>query len=268
MMPFCMRPRPAVKLFFVHSAHSVHFGSMSQNIKFVLNQPRNPKNIGASARGMANFGFRHLAVVNPYAAAWRETQAAVNAAPVVKRARKFKTLKEAIRSCHTVIGTSAGSRRNLSAQWIGLEALREIVHTARQANKRIAIVFGSERSGLSNQDLAYCQYVLRLPTVKDCPSMNLAQAVAVTACAIRANGDSATAAQIRPSEISVEHRERLVARALEACIRAGLLKGWDDRRSEDRLRKAFTRWNLTEVDIAMLHGVFGWMIKAASKPRR
>ena len=80
-------------------------------IQFVLHRPRNPKNIGAAARGMANFGFRELAVVAPYAKAWRETRAAVQAGPVVESAKKFKTLKEAVLSSHVVIGTSAGSRR-------------------------------------------------------------------------------------------------------------------------------------------------------------
>src|SRR5581483_156827 len=125
---------------------------MVPKIKFVLNEPRNPKNIGASARGMANFGFRQLAVVNPYVEAWRETRAAVNAFEVVAKAKKHASLKSAVRSANLVIGTCAAARRASVAQWIGLERLRTLVHDAARAKQSVALVFGSERSGLSNED--------------------------------------------------------------------------------------------------------------------
>ena len=238
---------------------------MPAKIKFILNQPRNPKNIGASARGMANFGFRDLAVVNPYAAAWRETRAAVNASAVVEKAKKFDSLKKAIRACHIVIGTSAGYRRTEPYRWIGLEELRRIVHDSARAKKRVAIMFGSERSGLSNEDLEYCHYVLKIPTDRECPSMNLAQAVAVVACAIRFDATASPKAVEVAADVSVEHLEVLVARALKACTEAGLLRGWDPARAKARIRKAFYRWNLTEVDTAMLHGIFGWINKRTQK---
>lgn len=233
-------------------------------IKFVLVEPRNPKNIGASARGMANFGFRHLSVVNPYSVAWRETRSAVTAGPVVEQAKKFKSLKAALGRSHLVIGTSAGSRRGSdTALWIGLEELQTLVRANEKAKKNIALVFGSERSGLSNEDLAFCHYVLRIPTVAECPSMNLSQAVAVVACAIRADNVAALRTGAKPVEIAISHVDRLVGRALEACTNAGLLKGWDNQRSELRIRRSMMRWNLTEVDVAMLHGIFSWMIKKA-----
>jgi tRNA/rRNA methyltransferase len=238
---------------------------MVPKIKFVLCSPRNPKNIGASARGMANFGFRNLAVVNPFARAWRETRSAVYASEVVEKAKKFDSLKAAIRSSNVVIGSSAGSRRASVAKWIGLDELRAIVHEAAAAAKSVALVFGSERSGLTNEELAYCHYVLRIPTVPACPSMNLAQAVAVVACAVRFDKEFPVKPQLLPARVSVEDTERLVARALAAFTNAGLLKGWDPARSVARIRKAFYRWNLTDVDIAMLHGIFGWVVKKAGK---
>jgi tRNA/rRNA methyltransferase len=238
---------------------------MTPKIKFILNAPRNPKNIGAAARGMANFGFRELAVVNPYAEAWRETRSAVYAFEVVQKAKKFASLKAAIRSAHVVIGSSAGSRRAVVTRWIGLEELRTIVHDAVAANKSVAMVFGSERSGLSNEDLAFCHYVLRIPTDAACPSMNLSQAVAVVACAMRFEKIGWAKRGLLPQAVSVEHTERLIGRALEAYRSAGLLKGWDDRRAEARIRTAFNRWNLTEVDVAMLHGLFAWVLKKTAK---
>jgi len=237
--------------------------SITPKVKFILNEPRNPKNIGSAARAIANFGFRNLVVVNPYKVAWRETRTAVNAGEVVEKAKKFSTLKQAVRSCNVVIGSSAGSRRAAVTRWIGLEELRTLVHESAAAKKSIAMVFGSERSGLSNDDLDFCHYVLKIPTSTDCPSMNLAQAVAVTACAMRFDKIYPTNIVETPTTVSVEHTERLVVRALSAFTNAGLLKGWDAKRSESRIRKAFYRWQLTEVDIAMLHGLFAWVIKKA-----
>lgn len=241
---------------------------MAAKIKFVLNEPRNPKNIGAAARGMANFGFRTLAVVKPYAPAWRETRSAVNASAVVEKAKRFESLREAIRSSHVVIGTSAGSRRTAPARWIGLDELRAIAREAEKARRSVAVVFGSERSGLSNDDLNHCHHVLKIPTVKDCPSMNLSQAVAVVACALRAQDAPARPPAVPPPpEISVEHLERLVDRAMAAFTRAGLLKGWTAERSRRRLREALYRWNLTKVDTAILHGLFGWVLQARREGR-
>ncbi|MFN0117110.1 MAG: RNA methyltransferase [Elusimicrobiota bacterium] len=237
---------------------------MSVKVKFILNAPRNPKNIGASARGMANFGFRDLAVVNPYSVAWRETRSAVQAGPVVEKAKKYDSLKEALRRSHVVIGTSAGTRRNKSGRWIGLEELKQIIHESGGAKKSVAILFGSERSGLSNDDLAYCHYVLKIPTVRDCPSMNLSQAVAVVACAIRFE-KSVLVSKVAQVEtpVSVQHLEVLVEKARKAFDAAHLQRNWDPRHAKDRMRKSFYRWGLTENDIAMLHGIFGWVIKAS-----
>jgi len=126
-------------------------------IQFILNKPRNPKNIGAAARGMANFGFRELAVVAPYSVAWRETRAAVQAGPVVKNAKKFKTLRAAVKSSHLVVGFSTGSRRKQDETWMLLDDLAALVKNARKEGRRVSLVFGSEKSGLTNEDLGFCR---------------------------------------------------------------------------------------------------------------
>ncbi len=245
--------------------------SMASKIKFILNAPRNPKNIGAAARGMANFGFRDLSVVNPYSVAWREIRSAVTAGPVVEKAKKFTSLADALRRSHVVIGTSAGQRRKNTGAWIGLEQLRSIVHASIKAKKSVALVFGSEKSGLSNKDLAFCHHILRIPTVPECPSMNLSQAVAVVACAIRFDKTLPPStrderpAKVAQTTVSVQHLEFLINRALKAFARAGLHRNWDPRQRKDRIRKSFYRWNLTEIDTALLHGIFSWVIKNTSR---
>ncbi len=241
------------------------------NVRFILNRPRNPSNIGAAARGMANFGFRDLAVVEPYAVAWREVRAAVHAHAVVEHAKKFPSLKAALKSSHVVIGTSAGSRRSTGPHWIGLEELHALVRESTQAQRSVALLFGSEKSGLSNEDLTFCHYVVRIPTSSECPSMNLAQAVAVVAYTLRPDQPKWESVEEKPATpvtkkpAPVEGVERLIAQGLEAFDRAGLLKGWDLARSEGRLRRAFYQWNLTKVDIAMLHGLFRWVLKNSKR---
>lgn len=232
------------------------------NVRFILNRPRNPNNIGAAARGMANFGFRHLAVVNPYSVAWRETRAAVHAHEVVAKAKKFKTIKAAIARCHLIIGTSAASRRGSGGKWIGPEELRKLVLGGIKKKKSIAILFGSENSGLSNEDLDYCHYIAKLPTSPDCPSMNLAQAVAVVAYVVRGDDTEPAPAPLFP-ELTANELDQLIKRAFIAFKKANLLKSWDEKRSEGRLRKMFNGWNLNQMDVAMLHILFRWVIAKA-----
>lgn len=244
--------------------------SRSSKIKFILNQPRNPKNIGAAARGMANFGFRKLIVANPYFKAWREVRSAVHAADVVKKAKKVADLKEALKSTHLIIGTSAGSRRAIKGRWLDLPDLLPLLQRNIQDQKSIAIVFGSEKSGLSNADLDFCHYVVKIPTDADCPSMNLAQAVAVVAYAIRksiliADASPNVNSREKAKPLSADAIERLIGQGLSAFNAAGLLKGWTLERSEGRLRRSLHRWGLNEVDVAMLHSLFRWVIKKGNQ---
>ena len=185
----------------------------------------------------------------------------------VDKAKKYDSLKKALRGTHLVIGTSAGSRRTLPSQWIGLEDLGPLVRKHVAAKKSVALLFGSERSGLSNDDLSFCHYVLKIPTVADCPSMNLSQAVAVVACAIRSESGAAPA--LKNTEmvdpIPVSHLERLVAQGVKAATAADLLRRWADDQSATRFRKMLYRWNPTPVDAALLHGLFGWVLKKKGK---
>ncbi len=234
-------------------------------IKFILNRPRNPINIGAAARGMANYGFRELVVVEPYAPIWREVRSAVGAHDVVKKAKKMMSLKKALGFAHVVIGTSAGSRRGPGGKWIGPEEARALVEGARKKRRSVAVVFGSEKSGLSNEDLDHCHYILKLPTAVDTPSMNLAQAVAVVAYILRHDRTSPPPPPQFAGQVRAEEVERLIAQANIAFKKTGILNAWDKERSEGRIRRAFFAWNLTPVDMAILHNLFRWVIQRAAK---
>src|SRR5574337_1445034 len=155
--------------------------------RIVLVRPRNPLNIGAAARAMANFGFRDLVVVAPHAPVWQETRSAVGAEEIIRSARAVNDLLEAIGDATLVVGTTSGSRRNLDRDLVPLAEFPAWLRK-RKARGRGAILFGSEKTGLANEHLSYCHALVRIPTAPDCSSMNLGQAVAVCAYELARSG--------------------------------------------------------------------------------
>jgi tRNA/rRNA methyltransferase len=137
---------------------------------------RNPLNIGAAARAVANFGLGDFRLVDPYDAAFREAVSAVGGAHVLRSARVFGTLAEAVGDCSLVVGTTAGQRRVPQQP---VELLARGMERVRAHRGRVALVFGSEKFGLSNDDMSFCHELMRIPTAPETPSMNLGQAVAV-----------------------------------------------------------------------------------------
>src|SRR5271163_4175225 len=166
------------------------------SLRVVLVATRNPLNIGAAARAMSNFGCTHLRLVNPYDPAYREARSAVGAAPVLASAEQFSTVAEAVADCALVVGTTAAGRRELHHSLCTLESGARIIlqrltrkeiarkkverkRAGRGKKNRVALLFGSEKTGLSNEDLSHCHWLLRIPTRAEHRSMNLGQAVAV-----------------------------------------------------------------------------------------
>src|SRR5271163_1677753 len=149
------------------------------NLRVVLVATRNPLNIGAAARAMSNFGVRRLRVVNPYDAAFREARSAVGAAGLLAKAEKYDGVAEAVADCKLVVGTTvAGPGRDLQHPLFRLEAGARTIKQQLKTGA-VALLFGSERYGLSNEELSHCHWLMRIPTREAHGSMNLGQAVAV-----------------------------------------------------------------------------------------
>ena len=222
-------------------------------VTFVLVRPRNPNNIGAVARAMANFGFDDLRLVEPYAPAWEETRAAVGGESVLKRARAT-TLAEAVADSQLVLGTGDG-RRAARRPLISLPALADYLRANLPEGGRAAILFGSEKTGLSNGDLAHCRAVLRIPTLPQVPSMNLGQAAAVIAYELaRPNADAAPRLPRLPLA-SAGQREDLVQWALRAMDRLGYMKEAPQASKAARLRRALMNWPLTRQDAGFVRAL-------------
>jgi tRNA/rRNA methyltransferase len=149
------------------------------HIEVVLVSPRNPLNIGAAARAMANFGFRRLAVVAPYEEHWREARSAVGAPELLQNAKEPAALADAVADCTLVVGTGTLAHRKPEQTVVSLPALAPFVQQELSRGGRAALVFGPEKRGLTREDLSFCHLLVEIPTAPRQPSMNLGQAVAV-----------------------------------------------------------------------------------------
>ena len=148
-------------------------------VEVVLVSPRNPLNIGAVARAMANFSFSRLTVVAPYEPHWREARSAVGAPELLQSAREAATLGEAVADCTFVAGTGTRTHRKPEQTVMVLPDAAPVFAHQLDRGGRAAVVFGPEKHGLTREDLSYCHALIEIPTDPRQPSMNLGQAVAV-----------------------------------------------------------------------------------------
>jgi TrmH family RNA methyltransferase len=149
-----------------------------ENLVVVLVRTRNPLNLGAVARAMSNFGAAELRAVEPYGKAWREARSAVGAGEVMAAAKEFATIAEAVADCSLVVGTTSVGNRELKHPLHDLVEATPLLRE-RMKTRRVAVLFGSEKCGLSNEELSFCHWLLRIPTREEHRSMNLGQAMAV-----------------------------------------------------------------------------------------
>jgi len=154
-------------------------------LRVVLVRARDPNNIGAVARAMHDFGFRHLRLVNEYKVPFERARSAIDASAVLESAAEYPTVAEAVADCTLVVGTTAlGPRRREHPVYTLAEAGPKIVSEIKGAESGgVALLFGSEKTGLSNEELSHCQWLLTIPMHQTAgmrhASMNLGQAVAV-----------------------------------------------------------------------------------------
>ncbi|MBI3552114.1 MAG: RNA methyltransferase [Elusimicrobia bacterium] len=222
--------------------------------RFVLARPRNPNNIGAVARAMANFGLRDLRVVDPYEPVWKETKSALDGGAVLQNARAMG-LPEALAGSQLVLGTSDG-RRKRARPVIPLPGLWDYLGRNLPAGGRVAILFGSEKTGLTNTELQHCRAVLRIPTQDDAPSMNLGQAAALIAAELaRPALPQETTGPQSPAP-TTEQLEDLVRKMVSALESLGYALRTPKDAKAERIRRMLNGWMLSRRDAAFLQGVF------------
>lgn len=220
--------------------------------RVVLVRPRDPNNIGAVARAMKNFGFHDLWIVTPHPPTWAEVVSAVNASDVLENARVVTKLDEAVADRNFVVGTGDRTRADEAAPlFTPLELSRELA----QASYRLALVFGSEKHGLTNEDFSHCHRLLTIPTRPHCPSMNLGQSVAVCLYElVRAFPE--TAPPPPPSaQPPAGASEAAVQLAIEVLHRADFILPGNEPDLLRRVRAGLMKYNLSAYDIQMLCGM-------------
>jgi len=223
-------------------------------LRVVLVGARNPLNIGAAARAMSNFGFSRLRVVNPYEVAFREARSAVGAAGLLAAAGECKTVAEAVADCTLVIGTTALGHRQLH------HPLRRLEYGARLIRKHLAsgngaLLFGSEKFGLSNDDLSHCHWLVRVPTRDEHGSMNLGQAVAVCLYEIVRSGAGASRKPAAMTPASAEEVEAFTELLLIALRESGYVKARTAASTEQKIRRLVRRLDIPARDAEVWLGV-------------
>jgi TrmH family RNA methyltransferase len=236
------------------------------NLRVVLVSTRNPLNIGAVARAMSNFGFSKLRVVNPYDPSFREAKSAVGAAPLVASAEEFSSVADAVADCTLVVGTTAAHNRELQHPLYLLnEAAPKI--QSELVSGQVALLFGSEKRGLSNHDLSHCHWLLKIPTRDEHSSMNLGQAVAVCLYALatphvpKEGRYGAPEVQGAPGL----DLDLITSTLLEALKISGYLKPRAGAATEEKIRRLVRRLGLSSDDaetwLGMLRQVI-WKMKS------
>jgi TrmH family RNA methyltransferase len=224
------------------------------HLRVVLVSPRNPLNIGAAARAMSNFGFRHLRLVAPYDLAFREARSAVNAAAVLESAEVFPTLPEAVADCTLVAGTSSLGPREPKHVVHRLEHAAPLLRAEAAANP-LALVFGSEKFGLGNEDLSYCHCLLRIPTREEHGSMNLGQAVALCLYELIRDPEAPVLTPTAARRAEAADLHRLTERMLEVLRRSGYINPRTES-IEDKIRRLVWRLDLSAQDVEIWLGIF------------
>jgi TrmH family RNA methyltransferase len=222
--------------------------------KIVLVRPRDPNNIGAVARAMKNFGFRDLIVVAPYPPVWNEAVSAVNAQDVLANARVVETLSEAIADRTLVVGTADRTRVE---QKQNIYTPAHLNNELLDTDQRLALVFGQEKHGLTNDDLSYCHRIMSIPTQADCPSMNLGQAVAVCCYEMKREEDQLGGASRNVDSASLGTVEIALRLALEVLRQIDFILPGNEEALTRRLRSSFLRYRMSEYDLGVLCGLLG-----------
>ncbi len=224
-----------------------------QKVRFVLVRPRDPNNIGAAARAMANFGFPDLAVVEPFAPVWREARSAVGAGDLLRRARA-SSLERALSGAAIVVGT-CGSRRRLRRPVVPLPRLAEYLAGRLPPAGLVAVLFGNEKTGLSREALGHCHAVVSIPTSPEVPSMNLGQAVALVAYELARDPKRQGIRTPRQSPAPAEQTEALRREFLRAFAALDYMRGVPEEVQAGRIRDALKRLRPCRKDAGLLLAV-------------
>jgi tRNA/rRNA methyltransferase len=250
-------------------------GLRLDRVVVVLVRARNPNNIGAVARAMYDFGFRNLRVVNQYVVPFESTRSAVDASEVLKTAEAFGSVADAVADCTLVVGTTAVGERALQHPLRVLTETAEVMKSELATEGgRVALLFGSEKTGLSNEELSHCHWLLTIPMKQHenvrHPSMNLGQAVAVCLYElVRLAGDvEAPINEGNSGAAKAGDLERLMALLTEVLNETGYTKRHPANCDENQIRRLVLRMGIAGNDVPVWMGILRqvlWRIRGGGE---
>ena len=237
--------------------------SYLDNIKIVLVETSHTGNMGSAARAMKTMGLTNLCLVNPVIKPDSQSiSLAAGASDIIKQAQIFSSLEAAVADCSLVIGTSARPR---SLQWPNLtpkECGEKIIAEACR-HAQVALVFGRERVGLTNDELQKCHFHVSIPANPDYSSLNLAMSVQVLSYEIRMSLLSVQEASIKLDEQDInevhypkdEDIERFYQHLEQTLLQTGFINPHHPGQIMGRLRRLFTRARIEQQELNILRGI-------------
>lgn len=234
------------------------------NIAVILVNPQMGENIGAAARAMLNFGLKDLRIVNPRDG-WPNQKAidmAKGAREVVDNARVFFSIEEACHDVEKLYATTA-RRRDMNKMIVSLPDLPELI--TQNDNLKSAIVFGCEKSGLTNSEIALADAIINIPSSEEYGSINLAQAVNITCYQLFISEYEFSNEQFKSEDVCNKEQLHNFLEVLESELEKGsFFKNKDKKDSMSlNIKNIFSRSNLTNQEVNILFGI----IKSLTKKR-
>ncbi|MDP3268005.1 MAG: tRNA (cytosine(32)/uridine(32)-2'-O)-methyltransferase TrmJ [Legionella sp.] len=232
-------------------------------IRIVLVATSHPGNIGSTARAMKTMGLNSLYLVNPKSFPdYKAKEMAAGADDILEQAIVTETLEEALAGCQLILATSARPR-GLSLPGLIPSSSAELVASQSDATQ-VALVFGREHAGLTNEELLKCHYHVHIPSDPDYSSLNLAQAVQILAYEMRMKllQPGAQVAMRQDEYASADEIEQFYTHLKEVFVEIQFLKSANPRRLMQRVRRMFNRINLEKMEVSILRGMLSQIQKS------
>jgi tRNA/rRNA methyltransferase len=235
-----------------------------EHARIVLIETHYPGNLGATARIMCNFGLRDLVLVNPIAdrANQNAKQMSTHGEPILNAARVVADLSEAISDCVLVVGTSARSGGLFRQQNVGPpEAILPHMVEALRQDRPAALLFGPEPTGLSNEIVTRCQYLIQIPTAAEYAALNLAQAVAICVYELHKRAAHEVSVENRPltscaaPSATIETQEHMLRQLQTALEEIHFLYGDKAEPLMHAIRHLLGKAALTDMEVKVLLGL-------------
>lgn len=213
---------------------------------------------------MSNFGVTQLHLVKPYDVAFKEARSAVRAHYILEQAEVFEHIGEALSGCTLVVGSTALGHRDLHVPLYRLEAAGQLLKEHLAAGRTAALLFGSEKFGLSNEDMSHCHWLLRIPTRPEHGSMNLGQAAAICLYELCREAEAGGQRFDPAPMVMTQDAERITGLLLDLLRHSGWLQERTSLSAELKVRRLVRRMGLPASDAEAWLGILRqilWKVK-------